>query len=191
MGQTSLIRMLATIGAALLVVAWLYYTQPSWFSNDSTLTMPAAGGTPTPVPDATKARPRPTSTPAIPRVGATQHLDDVWLTLRRVDHSQGAGGVVPNIGDEFLVAHLRIVNRSESNYRVSLGDFVVLDSNGQLDPPLQQDFTRRKLREVQLIPGGHTEGTLIFEAPKGDLGAELLYAPDILSPSKRKVWLLR
>jgi hypothetical protein len=121
----------------------------------------------------------------------TEHLDNIWVTPLRVDHSQGANGIVPNIGDEFLVVHLRIVNRSDNDYHVNLGNFVVLDSSGQLDPPLQQDFTRRKLREVQLVPGGHTFGTLVFEAPQGDRGAELIYAPDILNPGSRKVWLLR
>jgi hypothetical protein len=190
MGQTSLIRMVATLAVVFALVGWLMYSHPTWFSNDSTYTLPVAASVGTPVANPTPARPRPTSTPTTPRVGMTEHLDNIWITPLRVDHSQGADGIVPNIGDEFLVVHLRIVNLSDTDYQVTTSDFQVLDSNGQLDPPLQQDFTRRKLREVQLIPNGHTFGTLVFEAPQGDSAAELLYAPDPLNPSKRKIWRL-
>ena len=121
----------------------------------------------------------------------TQHVDDIWVTPRQVDHSRGENGILPNLGDEFLIVHLKIVNRSQVDFPVQIGDFKVLDSQGQIDPPLQQNFNRTRLREVQLIPGGHTEGTLVFETPNHDLVAALVYQPDPLDPSKRKVWMLR
>src|SRR5579871_3709371 len=145
-----LFRMIATIGAGLLVAAALYLTHPEWFRNTSVFTLPPAGLTPTAGP--TIAVPRPTNTPATPHVGMTQHLDDIWVTPFWIEHSQGASGIVPNLGDEFLVVHVRIKNLSQSDYPVRLLDFQVLDSHGQLDPPLIQNFTRRGLREVHLVP---------------------------------------
>jgi hypothetical protein len=191
MSHVAWLRMLSTIGAAMILAGLLYLWHPGWFSNDSVYSIPPAVTTPTAGVQPTPAPAKPTPTPQIPRVGMTEHLDNVWITLRRLDHSQGGHGILPNLGDEFLIAYLHIENRSESAYRISLGDFQVLDSHGQIDPPLLVDFTRRRLREVSLVPGGHSDGTLIFEAPKGDLAAQLVYQPDVLSPSKHKVWLLK
>jgi hypothetical protein len=98
---------------------------------------------------------------------------------------------VPNLGDEFLVVTLRIVNRSDTDFRVSSGDFMVLDGHGEMNPPLVNDFTRQRLREVRLVPQGYTAGTLVFETPKADTTAELIYQPDFLSPSKHKTWILK
>jgi hypothetical protein len=182
-------RMIATIGAGLAVAAVVYITHPEWFRNTSVFTLPQAGLTPTAGP--TVAAPRPTSTPATPLVGMTQHLDDIWVTPFWVEHSQGTPGILPNLGDEFLVIHVRIRNLSQNDFPVRLQDFQVLDSHGQLDPPLTQNFTRRGLREVHLVPLGHTEGTMIFEVPMRDPGAILMYQPETLDPSKRKEWLLR
>lgn len=187
--HSRLIRMVATIGAGLAVAAVLYVTHPEWFRNKSVFTLPQAGLTPTV--GATVVAPRPTTTPATPLIGMTQHLDDIWVTPFWVEHSQGVPGILPNLGDEFLVVHVRIRNRSQSDFPVHLQDFQILDSHGQLDPPLTQDFTRRRLREVHLVPLGHTEGTLIFEVPMHDPGAVLMYQPEPLDPTKRKEWLLR
>ncbi len=184
-------RMLLTIGAAIALVGLAYWWHPSWFETDSTYTLPPTAITATPGLAATPPKPKPTPTLAIPPVGMTQHLDNVWVTPYHIERSQGGNGILPNYGDEFVVVSLRIVNRSDSDFRVLSGDFMVLDSHGQIDPPLLNDFTRRRLREVRLIPQGYTSGTLIFEVPKADSSAELMYQPDFLSPSKRKTWILR
>jgi hypothetical protein len=184
-----LVRMIVTIGTALAVAAVLYFTHPEWFRNTSVFTLPQAGRTPTAGP--TVPAPRTTATPATPLVGMTQHLDGIWVTPFWVEHSQGTSGILPNMGDEFIIVHVRIKNLSQSDYPVHLQDFQVLDSHGQLDPPLTQNFTRRRLREVHLVPLGHTEGTMIFEVPTRDTGATLMYQPEPLDPTKRKEWLLR
>jgi hypothetical protein len=183
--------MVSTIGVALLLSGWVYVSHPGWFSNKSTFTLPMTEHKATPDTHVPTAKRVATPTPAIPRIGMTEHVDDIWVTPYLIEHSQGAYGIVPNIGDEFLVAHLRIVNRSQVDFPVRASAFQLLDGHGQIDPPMQQDFTRQRLREVQLIPGGHTEGTLIFEAPLHDSAASLVYQPDTLDPSKRKVWLTR
>jgi hypothetical protein len=127
----------------------------------------------------------------MPRVGQEQHLDNIWVTPFRVDHSQGADGIVPNLSDEFLVVHLRIKNLSANDFPVRTGDFFVLDSHGEIDPPLDRDFTRMHLREVRLIPHGYTYGALVFEVPAHDPVPTLVYQPDILDPTKHLEWLLR
>jgi Domain of unknown function (DUF4352) len=190
MRKVHLIRMVSTIAIAVLLAVVVVLSHPEWFTDKSTYILPTNGLTPKPRDNPTAA-PRASATPATPRIGMTQHVDDIWVTPRHVDHSQGEHGIVPNIGDEFLIIHLKIVNRSQVDFPVQLSDFKVLDSNGQIDPPMQQDFTRSRLREVQLIPGGHTEGTLVFETPLGDSAAVLMYQPDTLDPLKRKLWLTR
>ncbi|MDB5057951.1 MAG: hypothetical protein JWO59_1423 [Chloroflexi bacterium] len=191
MHKFSFIRMVLTIGAALFVSGWVYLSHPEWFSNKSTFVLPVAEHRATPDTHVPTAKRVATATPATPRVGMTEHVDDIWVTPYLIEHSQGAHGIVPNIGDEFLVAHLRIVNRSQVDFTVRAAAFQLLDGHGQINPPIQQDFTRQRLREVQLIPGGHTEGTLIFEAPLRDSASTLVYQPDTLDPSKRKIWLTR
>ncbi len=183
--------MIGAIAGALLLAWWIYASHPAWFRNHSVFQLPEpvhhAALAPTVVPSAL----RPSPTPVQPRVGMTLHLDDIWVTPLRLYHSQGAGGNRPNLGDEFLIVHLLIRNRSQFDYQVQTSDFQVLDSQGQLDPPLEQNFTLMRLREVKLIPGGHTEGTLVFETPLHDAAARLIYEPDQLDPTKRKEWLLR
>jgi hypothetical protein len=191
MSQIAWRRMLLTIAVAVAVVGLVYLLRPSWFDTDSTYTLPIVPGTSTLGPRPTQPRPQPTPTLAIPRVGLTQHLDNVWVTPYHLERSQGGSGIFPNLGDEFLVVSLRIANKSDTDFRVSAGDFMVLDSHGQIDPPLINDFTRRRIREVRLVPLGFTSGTLIFEVPKADTSAELIYQPDFLSPSKHKIWILR
>jgi hypothetical protein len=188
--QVHLIRMMSTIAIAILLATLVVLSHREWFTDKSTYVLLTNGLTPTPRDNPT-AVPRASPTPATPRIGMTQHVDDIWVTPRRIERSQGARGIVPNLGDEFLVVHLKIVNRSQVDFQVQINDFKVLDSHGQIDPPLQQDFTRLRLREVQLIPGGHTEGTLVFEIPLSDAAALLIYQPDTLDPLKRKLWLTR
>lgn len=183
-------KMALTIGTGLLLAALAVITHPEWFTNRSTFTLPTI--IPTATPGLAAPTPvRPTATPATPLAGMAQHLDDIWVTPFWIEHSQGANSILPNLGDEFLIVHVRIHNRSQTDYSVRLPTFSVLDSHGQIDPPLTKDFTRRGLREVRLIPLGHTEGTLIFEVPRRDPASVLLYQPDTLDPGKRKEWLLR
>lgn len=200
MRRLPLPRFLATVAIAFLLSGWIYLSHPGWFSNHSSYSLPTpprstSANATLPVPPAASPRPVPratsTPTPSMPRVGTVQHLDGIWVTPRRVGHSQGAADILPNVGDEFLVVDLHIQNRSQSDYAVRASDFSVLDSHGQLASPLTRDFTRRHLRgEIDLIPQGYTDGTLIFETPLRDPSARLYYQPDALDPTKRKEWLL-
>lgn len=188
MDRSPVVRFLLTLGGALVVAGWLYFAHPTWFANHSAYVMPVAAVQPTTGPTPI---PRPTPTPAMPHVGQEQHLDNIWVTPLRVNHSQGANGILPNLDDEFLVVYLRLRNLSANDFPVRAGDFFVLDSHGEIDPPLDHDFTRTRLREVRLIPHGYTIGTLVFEAPVHDLAATLVYQPDILDPTKHLEWLIR
>lgn len=185
------IRLLATLVIGLGLAAWLYFAHPEWFNNRSIYSLPVAA---TASPLATlppRVAPRPTPTPSTPGIGVTEHLDDIWITPHRVVHSNGAGGMLPNLGDEFLIVYITIRNRSQVDYPVRQSDFEVLDGHGEIDAPLAQNYTRMRLREVRLIPHGYIDGTLVFEAPQRDPAARLIYTPDTLDPTKRKEWLLR
>ena len=190
MNRIAWLRMIATIAVAVLLAGWIYESHPTWFRNHSSFTLPVLAARPTVIPSGVAAHPRRTATPAVPRVGSTQHLDDIWITPMHTSESQGADGILPNIGDQFLIVSLRIVNRSQFDYSVRASDYQVLDGNGELNPPLTKDFTRRRLRDVMLIPHGRTIGTLIFEVPLRGPVATLIYQHDTLDPSKRKEWQL-
>lgn len=184
--------MLISIALAFTLAGAVYLTHPTWFTEHSSYSLLPAQITPSPGPTAAPVPTRPRPVVQQARIGTVQHLDDIWITPYVVDHSQGTKQTAPNIGDEFLVVHLRIRNRSQVDYRVTTDDFRVLDGHGVLDPPLTADFTRLRLRDqVQLIPQGYIDGTLVFEVPLHDDAARLLYRPEVLDPSKRKEWLLR
>lgn len=190
MNRLAWVRMIISIGIALILAWWVYATHPGWFSNHSSFTLPVLAPKPTAIPGPATPRPRLTPTPAVPRVGTVQHLDDIWITPMFIEESAGANGILPNIGDQFLIVHLHLVNRSQFDFPVRTTDFQVLDSRGELSPSLIKDFTRRRLREVTLIPRGFTSGTLIFEVPLHNPVATLIYQHDPLDPSKRKEWQL-
>jgi uncharacterized protein DUF4352 len=187
MNRLAWLRMIASIAAAALLAGWIYESHPGWFRNHSSFTMPLLAARPTAV---HAVHSRSTATPAVPRVGTTQHLDGIWITPMRIAPSQGANGILPNLGDQFLIVSLRIVNRTQFDYSVHASDFQVLDGHGELNPALTKDFTRKGLRAVVLIPQGHTIGTLIFEVPQHSKAVTLIYQHDTLDPSKRKEWQL-
>ena len=184
-------RLLATLAVGLGLAAWLYLAHPDWFRNRSIYTLPVAVTASPQATVAPRATPRPTPTSSTPRIGAEQHLDDIWVSPRRVARSTRIGGVLPNIGDAFFVVYVTIRNRSQVDYPVRQNDFEVLDSRGQISSPLGLNFERTRLREVRLIPHGYIDGTLVFEVPQADAAARLIYTPDTLDPTKRKEWLLR
>src|SRR6185312_6113131 len=190
MNRLAWARMFATIAVAVVLAGWIYTSHPGWFSNHSSFSLPGLAPRPTAVHSSTPKHPRPTPTPAVPRIGTTQHLDDIWITPMHMATSQGQGGILPNLGDQFLIVSLRIVNRSQFDYPVRPTDFQMLDGHGELDTALTRDFTRRHLRTVTLIPHGHTAGTLIFEVPFNESVTTLIYQHDTLDPSKRKEWQL-
>jgi hypothetical protein len=190
MNRFAWVRMIATIAAAVLLAGWIYKSHPGWFSNHSSFSLPDLAPRPTAVRANVPKHPRPTPTPEVPRIGTTQHLDDIWITPMHMTVSQGRDGVVPNLDDQFLIVSLRIVNRSQFDFPVRPTDFQMLDGHGELNPPLTRDFTRRHLRQVTLIPHGHTTGTLVFEVPAHEAVTTLIYQHDTLDPSKRKEWQL-
>lgn len=190
MNRHAWIRMTVSIVMALILAWWVYAAHPGWFRNHSSFSLPVLAPKPTAIVGQPTPRPRFSPTPAVPRVGTTQHLDDIWITPMFIEESGGADGILPNIGDQFLIVHLHLVNRSQFDFPVRTTDFQVLDSRGELAAPLTRDFTRRRLREVTLIPRGYTSGTLIFEVPLHDPVATLIYQHDPLDPSKRKEWQL-
>jgi hypothetical protein len=193
MRRYSLLRLVTTVAAALVVAGLLYYSHPGWFDTGANLTLPPVAPRPTGGPTAISrsTHVKPTPTVAIPRVGMAQHLDDVWINPTRVSHINGTRTAQPNIGDIFLAVHVLIQNRSQYDYPVRLSAFEVIDSHRVIDPPLTENITHQGLREVSLAPRGYISGVLVFEVPAADPQATLIYQPDPLNPTKRKEWVIR
>lgn len=192
----TLVRLLTTVAVACVVAAVLYFTHPGWFQNRSPFSLPivpAASPTPGAVLVKRPTQPAvhcPTTSQRDLTMHSTQHLDNVWITPYHVTRVTGLGGIMPNIGNQFLEVHLDIQNCSTSDYPVRTGDFEVLDADGVLDPPTVENVTRQRLREVRLIPQGFVRGLLVFEVPSRARAVTLIYQPDPLDPSKRKEWPL-
>ncbi|HVA89435.1 MAG TPA: hypothetical protein VNL71_06305, partial [Chloroflexota bacterium] len=90
MNRLAWVRMTVTIVMAVILAWWVYAAHPSWFSNHSSFTLPVISPKPTTIPGPAKPPPRPTPTPAVPRVGTTQHPDDIWITPMFIEESRGA-----------------------------------------------------------------------------------------------------
>jgi len=188
-------RLIVSVGLALLLLAWLIVTRPRVLRDalqPVATTTPTASSLQTALP-----RPSPTTSPTpkpavqLYHLGNTQHLDNIWLTPTKVVTVSHVNGYDLNEGEIVLVAYLRIENRNNQNFTVSLGHFTVLDhTSGAIYTHLDTDPSRHRLRPVTLIPGGHTEGTVAFAIPMASHALELFYSPDILLPLHRKTWLL-
>lgn len=201
------IRFVLTIVIVLGLGGILVIAHPAWFTStvalNATPTPPpsliALPAQPTPVAHSTSvARPTPrptvhptsTSVPSQPHVGSVQHLDNIWITLLSTTVLPRILSFQPNIGDELDTVALTIINRSNTSFTVTPTHYHILDGFGQEDPALAFDPTHTHLREVTLIPGGHTSGTLVFEVPTHDTHSQLIYQPDFLDLSKQKAWWL-
>lgn len=122
------------------------------------------------------------------KIGDTVQLGDNVLTVTKVDKSAGDEFDKPKQGNEFVIVHVRIENKGKDTIDYNPFDFKLQNSNGQLvDAAITSIGGNTALEAGQLTPGGKVEGSITFEAPKGDTKLQLQYTPSFWSDKTIKV----
>lgn len=115
-------------------------------------------------------------------------LGDGAITVTQVERSQGEQFDKPAEGKEFVIVHIKIENKGDSNLSYNPFYFKMQNSQGQ-----QEDITfttvdqDTALNSGELIPGGQVEGTLTFEEPTGDTDLVLIYNDNVWSSKELKI----
>jgi hypothetical protein len=193
--QRPLIRLLATLGAAILIVALLYAWQPGWFAAPSSAQPPPQHA---PTPTATPA-PKP---PSLAYLGQERRVDNIAVTPITVTYTHGNGVQQANHGNIYAIVTMLFVNHSGHDWVLSpnfncilpLCSFYLLDSLGEKNPPVTFDPFRTRLRAVILQDNGRQEGSVTFEVPEHDVkthSLQFLYYPSpVFDANNVKTWLL-
>jgi hypothetical protein len=122
------------------------------------------------------------------KIGDTVQLGDNVLTVTKVDKSAGDEFDKPKQGNEYVIVHVRIENKGKEKIDYNPFDFKLQNSNGQLvDAAITSIGGNTALEAGQLTPGGKVEGSITFEAPKGDTKLQLQYTPSFWSDKTIKV----
>lgn len=113
------------------------------------------------------------------------------ITVTNVERSQGGQYSKPKNGKEYVIVHVKIENKGDSNLSYNPYYFKMQNSQGQ-----QENYTitmgvndDTQLNSGELIPGGSIEGTLVFEEPKGDNNLVLIYSDNLWSSKELKIKL--
>lgn len=124
-------------------------------------------------PAAAPASPAPT--PA-PRTSMT-YTDGWKVALLEWGEQAPTRYVTPKTGMRFVFVRLRFDNGSAAAVSVStyFGEFTLQDSNGVRRVPSYHDGRTDQLLSGDVAPGAFLSGTLVFEAPIGDVGLRLIY----------------
>ena len=110
------------------------------------------------------------------------------ITVTQVERSQGEEYSKPASGKEYVIVHVKIENKGDSNLSYNPYYFKMQNSQGQQENTtitiIDQDTA---LNSGELIPGGTVEGTLVFEEPIGDAGLVLIYNDNVWSSKELKI----
>ena len=150
-------------------------------------TPPTAGSTPTPTIE-------PTQTPIVAAVGDTLIWNNIEVTLVSVKKLAGDEFTRPKAGHQFIVVHLKIVNKGSSEVDYNPFDFHVKSGTGNITDEeccLPSTYTANNILDSgKLSPGGSVVGDIGFQVVKGDHAAELTWQPNILGNAGENGWLL-
>ena len=127
-------------------------------------------------------------------VGGTIIANGIACTLVSVQPIQGDASNTPQPGDEYIVVHIKRVNKSGKavdynplGFRIHSGTANITNMN--FSAP--QSYTANNLLSSgQLAIGGTVEGDLIFQVPVGDHSAELTWQPTYSSNPDDYAWNL-
>lgn len=137
----------------------------------------------------------PTATASGPaKVGDTITVDSVSCTLVSVKPIAGDDFTQPKAGNEFIVVHVKIVNKSSSEFNYNPFDFHVKSGSGNITDeeavPPSTYTANNELNAGTLAAGGSVEGDIIFQATKGDHKAQLTWSPSVFSDKTSNAWNL-
>jgi uncharacterized protein DUF4352 len=117
-------------------------------------------------------------------VGQTQTWDGVQVTVTGATALQPGQYDSIKAGDEYLVAHVKIVNTSNTDYDYNEFDFQIMNKAGNVTHiTFTSSYTANaELSSGTLTAGGGTvEGDLVFEVARADHVAIVVWQPSILS----------
>ena len=108
-------------------------------------------------------------------------LNNIELTVAKVEKSNGSEYNKPKSGMEFVIVTVKYKNTGkEDTVSYNPFDFKMKNSKGQIT---DETFTTvnqdTALSSGNLAPGGEIEGTIAFEQPKGDKALVLQYTGNI------------
>ncbi|GER90983.1 hypothetical protein KDW_51450 [Dictyobacter vulcani] len=112
-------------------------------------------------------------------IGQTLNLQGVDCTLTSAKHINGDTYDQPKPGNQFVLLHVKILNKSGKTQSYNPLDFHVINSQGQKTTKTYTltEAYPNQLSFGDLINGGHVEGDIIFEVPVGDHGVKLDWDP--------------
>ncbi len=112
------------------------------------------------------------------------------ITVTKVEKSQGSQFDKPKTGKEFVIVHVTIENKGNSNLSYNPYYFKMQNSQGQQESTTFTTIDKdTALHSGELIPGGKISGTITFEQPKEDIGLVLIYSDNIWSSKELKIKL--
>jgi len=181
--KVSTLRFIISLIAALSIVLAVFRLQPDWFSPNSNVVPTSVAGV--------AITPTPTFTPKLtsshyPYLGQGITIGNITILPLTMRYTYGSSANQPNVGNEFAVVMLRLVNHQDKDYDVIPNvpcplvtcNFYLRDSEGRKNPPLSYDPFRTQLRPVILQPSSAIEGSYTFEVPRYDAehnSLQLLY----------------
>ncbi len=171
----------AIIILALVLLACGTSTTGTVSSNTPTTSTPGSSETPTPA-------------SVVSKVGGTITLNEVAVTLVSVKRLAGDEFTQPKAGNEFIVVHVKIVNKSSSEVDYNPFDFHVRSGSGNITDEefsLPSSYTANNmLSSGKLSAGGNVEGDIGFQVKKGDHAAQLTWQPSFLGNAGDNAWNL-
>ena len=126
----------------------------------------------------------PSSGSQVAKVGQTITVSDVATTLVSVKLLAADQFTKPKSGNEFIVVHVTIVNKSSSEIDYNPFDFHIRSGSGNITNEeiiAPSTYTGNNvLNSGKLSLGGTVEGDIILQVPKGDHKAQLTWQPSFL-----------
>lgn len=177
-------KKLLSLSALILVVIALTACgevgTPEKVSSSST-----AAGSKAPASDKASEAP---AKPTVFKKGEIVKMGDYQLTVTGVSKYAGSEFEKPKKGNEYVIVEVKIENKGTEKIMYNAFDFKLANSKGQIQDStfiMKDDDTR--LDSAELAPNGTVEGTIAFEAPKGDKALQLQYQPSFWSEDAIKV----
>ena len=114
-------------------------------------------------------------------------------TLVSVHTLQGDGFIDPKAGNEYIVAHVKIVNKSDSEQPYTEFDFHAKSGSGNItdvEIPPSTYTANDALSSGQIAAGGTVEGDVVLQVPMSDHQAAVTWQPSIFGENGANSWLL-
>jgi hypothetical protein len=120
------------------------------------------------------------------KIGDVVALGNINLTVSKIVRSNGSEYEKPKAGNEFVIIYVKIKNIDKGTVSYNPFYFKLQNSKGQVtDTAITIINTDTALSSGDLITNGEIEGSVVFEAPKGDKGLILRYEDNIFTSDSK------